>query len=104
MVKSMDVQELHEQLKTDNNLLIVDVREQAEWDEVRIPGAILLPLSELEARFAELPKDKALILQCRSGRRSLTAGHFLAEQGYTDLTNLEGGILAWMDEGYDVIE
>jgi len=104
MVKSMEVQELHEKLKTDNNLLIVDVREQAEWDEVRIPGAILLPLSELEKRFSELPKDKALILQCRSGKRSLNAGYFLADKGYTDLTNLEGGILAWMDEGYDIIE
>lgn len=104
MIKSMDVSELNDKLGSDKNLVLVDVREQAEWDEAHIEGAIFLPLSELEARFSELPKDKALILQCRSGKRSMNAAHFLAEKGYTDLTNLEGGILAWMDEGFDVVE
>lgn len=102
MVKSMDVNELHKRLGDDKNIVVVDVREQAEWDDAHIPGAIFLPLSQLEQRYTELPKDKALILQCRSGKRSLTAGYFLADKGYDDLTNLEGGILAWMDEGYDV--
>lgn len=104
MIKSMDVTELESKLGNDKNLVVVDVREQAEWDEAHIDGAVFLPLSQLETRFAELPKDKALILQCRSGKRSMTAAQFLADKGYTDLTNLEGGILAWMDEGFDVVE
>lgn len=104
MIKSMDVTELESKLGNDKNLVLVDVREQAEWDDAHIEGAVFLPLSQLETRFAELPKDKALILQCRSGKRSMTAAQFLADKGYTDLTNLEGGILAWMDEGFDVVE
>lgn len=102
MIKSMEVSELHDKLGKDEHLVLVDVREQAEWDEAHIDGAIFLPLSQLEARFAELPKDKALILQCRSGKRSMNAAIFLKDNGYSDLTNLEGGIMAWMDEGFDV--
>ncbi len=102
MIKSMNVNELNEKLGKDTNIFLVDVREQAEWDEAHIDGATFLPLSQLEARFSELPKDKSLILQCRSGKRSLTAANFLQENGYDDLTNLEGGILAWIDEGFDV--
>lgn len=104
MIKSMDVTELESKLGNDKNLVLVDVREQAEWDDAHIDGAVFLPLSQLETRFAELPKDKALVLQCRSGKRSMNAAQFLADKGYTDLTNLEGGILAWMDEGFDVVE
>lgn len=104
MIKSIEVNELNEKLGKEKNLVLVDVREQAEWDEAHIPGAVFLPLSQLEARFAELPKDKALVLQCRSGKRSMTAATFLKDQGYSDLTNLEGGIMAWMDEGFDVID
>ncbi|PIP90523.1 MAG: sulfurtransferase [Bdellovibrionales bacterium CG12_big_fil_rev_8_21_14_0_65_38_15] len=102
MIKSMEVSELQEKLGKDENLVLVDVREQAEWDEAHIDGAVFLPLSQLEARFDELPKDKSLILQCRSGKRSMNAAIFLKDNGYSDLTNLEGGIMAWMDEGFDV--
>ncbi len=98
----MNVDELNQKLGKDENLVLVDVREQAEWDEAHIDGATFLPLSQLEVRFAELPKNKALVLQCRSGKRSLTAANFLQENGYEDVTNLEGGIMAWMDEGFDV--
>lgn len=104
MIKSMDVNELNSKLGKEKNLVLVDVREQAEWDEAHIPGALFLPLSQLETRFAELPKDKTLVLQCRSGKRSMSAATFLEQNDYTDLINLEGGIMAWMDEGLDVVE
>lgn len=79
--------------------LLLDVREQQEYDEERIPGAQLLPLSELMARYEdELPKDREIVAQCRSGKRSAQATDFLRAQGYT-VTNLEGGILRWKEAG-----
>ena len=69
-----------------------------EYDEERIPGAQLLPLTELTVRYDELPKDREIVAQCRSGKRSAQATEFLRDQGY-DVTNLEGGILRWKAEG-----
>lgn len=79
------------------------MREQNEFDELRIPGAQLLPLSELTARVDDLPKDRPIVAQCRSGKRSAKATDFLREQGF-DAVNMEGGILAWRDEGLPVEE
>jgi len=84
--------------------VLVDVRESDEWAEARIPGAIHLPLGELEARMHELPRDRTLILQCRSGNRSRGATEFLLQSGFGDVANLEGGILRWAREGLPVEE
>lgn len=92
----ISVQEAQERIQ--GGALLVDVREQNEFDEVRIPGAQLLPLSELTARYEDLPKDRPIIAQCRSGKRSAQATDFLRAQGL-DVVNLAGGILAWRDEG-----
>ena len=92
----IDVQEA--QKRVQGGALLLDVREQNEYDEERIPGAQLLPLSELMARFDELPKDQEIVAQCRSGKRSAQATDFLRAQGY-DVTNMEGGMLRWKAEG-----
>ena len=73
----------------------MDVREQNEYDDAHIPGSVLVPLSEFTTRYEELPKDKPLIMQCRSGARSAQATDFLLQQGYSDVVNMAGGILAW---------
>lgn len=62
--------------------LVVDVRTQAEWDEGHGPESILLPLDQLQARVTELPKDKALLMVCRSGARSGQAAGWLRQQGF----------------------
>ncbi|KQR40960.1 rhodanese-like domain-containing protein [Deinococcus sp. Leaf326] len=79
--------------------LLVDVREQGEYDQIHAEGAVLLPLSEFEARYAELPKDRPLVMICRSGARSARAGEFLLANGYGDVTNLAGGTQAWAEAG-----
>lgn len=87
------------QKRVQNGALLLDVREQNEYDEERIPGAQLLPLSELSARFEDdLPQGREIVAQCRSGKRSAQATHFLRAQGY-DVVNMTGGILAWKAEG-----
>lgn len=106
MIKSMTAQELKEKLDSGKDLLLVDCREQSEWDAGHIPQAQFLPLSELRERYEnELEdKDATIIMQCRSGKRSMDACMFLMSEGYTDLTNLEGGILDWQDQGYPIIK
>ncbi|GGL75991.1 sulfurtransferase [Deinococcus aerolatus] len=79
--------------------MLVDVREQSEYDEVHAQGATLLPLSELESRFTELPRDRELVMICRSGARSARAGEYLMQNGYDRVVNLGGGTLAWAEAG-----
>lgn len=79
--------------------LLVDVREPHEYAEVHAEGALLMPLSEFEARYAELPEGRDLVMICRSGARSARAGQYLLDKGYTSVVNLGGGTLAWAEQG-----
>ncbi len=84
--------------------LLVDVREFPEIAQLAfdVPGVLLMPLSELELRFAELPRDRDLVMVCESGPRSLKATYFLMYQGYTRAVNLEGGIFKWASKGFPI--
>lgn len=84
--------------------LLVDVREQNEFDEVHAEGAQLIPLSEFETRYAELPKDRELVMICRSGARSARAGEFLKAHGYGEVVNLAGGTMAWVEGGLPSVQ
>jgi rhodanese-related sulfurtransferase len=99
MFDRVDPQEA--QTRITNGAFLVDVREQNEFDEVRIPGATLIPLSEFAARFSEMPKDQEIVLMCAGGVRSAQAAQFAAQHGFK-LSNLEGGIKAWHSEGLPV--
>ena len=96
-IPTMSVQELKQELN-DSNLLLLDVREPFEYDIARIDGAKLLPLGELPGRINEIPRDKKVVLMCKSGQRSANATTYLQKQGYSDVHNLEGGITAWAIE------
>jgi rhodanese-related sulfurtransferase len=93
----ISVLELSELLEGNPDIALIDVREQEEFDEVNL-GGTLIPLSEFEARWQEVPRDKPVYLYCRSGRRSRTALETLKKQGYTNGYNVTGGILAWLNE------
>jgi len=97
MNDEISVLELSEILEKDPNTALFDVREQEEFDEVNISGK-LIPLSEFETRWQEIPQDVPVYLYCRSGRRSRTALEFLKKQGYTNGFNVTGGILSWLNE------
>lgn len=88
--------------RIDGGALHVDVREPDEHARMRIEGARLLPLSEFADRYGEeLPRDREIVVSCRSGARSGRAVAFLREQGY-DAVNLAGGIIDWEAEGLPV--
>jgi rhodanese-related sulfurtransferase len=93
----ISVQELSEILEKDPNAVLIDVREQPEYDEGHLGGK-LIPLTEFERRWQEVPKDVPAYIYCRSGRRSRTALEFLKKQGYEKGFNVTGGILAWYNE------
>jgi rhodanese-related sulfurtransferase len=78
--------------------ILIDVREQAEWDAGRIPGSRLIPMSQIQDRAGEVPMDQPVILYCRSGNRSGQVQQFLQERGYTQVYSMQGGIQAWEAE------
>ena len=78
--------------------ILVDVREQDEWDAGHAPDARLLPLSELQERYRELPADSRFLVVCHSGGRSLRATSFLRQDGF-DAVNVIGGMTAWAAAG-----
>lgn len=84
--------------------LMVDVRELGEVAQVAfdVPGVVLMPLSELQERFAELPRERQLVLVCQVGERSLKATYFLMVQGYTQVANMEGGLFKWARKGFPI--
>lgn len=85
-----------------DDVVVLDVREQAEYDAGRIPGVKLIPMSEIANRLSEIPKDKTVIVTCRSGNRSSQVAEYLRRQGYTNIHNMLGGINAWQQAGYAI--
>jgi phage shock protein E len=89
-------------VKDQDNVYLLDVREQSEYDAGHIPGVTLIPMGEVANRLAEIPTDKEVIVTCRSGNRSGQITDFLRQQGFDNVHNMEGGIAAWEAAGYDV--
>ena len=78
--------------------LLLDVREQYEWDQVRIPAALHIPMSEVPDRLGELPRRQAIVVFCAHGSRSFDVAYYLLEQGL-DAASLRGGITKWYVQG-----
>lgn len=75
--------------------LVLDVRAQSEWDVGHLAGATHIPLPQLEARAAELPRNRRIAVHCAGGYRSVIAVSLLERQGIGPLSDLEGGYMAW---------
>ncbi|MDR7500448.1 MAG: molybdopterin-synthase adenylyltransferase MoeB [Armatimonadota bacterium] len=82
--------------------VLLDVREPWEWTTARIPGARLIPLSELPARLGEVPTDRPVIVYCAVGQRSAAVVQALRAQGHDRAYNIAGGIVAWMNGQYPI--
>jgi rhodanese-related sulfurtransferase len=81
----------------------LDVREPSEWEEVHIPYATLIPLGELNSRLSEIPKDKNIVVVCRSGNRSAVGRDLLINSGFTNVTSMAGGMNTWQARGHPVV-
>ena len=93
---NITAEESKEIMDSEEGYIILDVRTQEEYDHGHIPGAILIPNTEIEDRAEEVltDKDQLILVYCRSGRRSQLAAEALVELGYTNIKEF-GGILDW---------
>ncbi len=82
--------------------VLLDVREQPEWDAGHIDGAVHIPMTELNTRQGEIPSGREIVCVCRSGQRSAMVTQALAGAGY-DAHNLEGGMLAWAESRQAIV-
>ena len=94
-VQQMTVKELHDLLKSGEDPVLLDCREQQEWDFCRIDGAVHIPMNQVGARHHELDAANQIVIYCHHGIRSAAVAEFLARRGFPNVVNLEGGIDAW---------
>ncbi|GAP09865.1 rhodanese-related sulfurtransferase [Bellilinea caldifistulae] len=87
----------------DQGAWVLDVRQPEEWNELHVPGATLIPLDQLPQRISEVPKDKEIVVICRSGNRSQAGRDILLQAGYEKVTSVSGGIIAWRNAGYPTV-
>ncbi len=97
-MKEITVKELKQLLDEKKDFQLIDVREEHEFDEANLNGE-LIPMGDILSHVDKISKDKQVVIHCRSGKRSATVISALESQhGFTNLYNLQGGILAYIDE------
>lgn len=82
--------------------VLVDVRSESEFASERVPFAVNMPLASLKERMGELPKDKLIVLQCGHGCRGSLAASILEKEGFDNVANLAGGLIAWKSRNLPV--
>ena len=96
----IEVDAVKQLIDEDADFVLLDCREQEEWDLVHINGALLIPMSEIQQRVGELTKHKDvhIVVQCHHGGRSLQVAHWLRNQGFDQSQSMRGGIDVWSQE------
>jgi len=94
-IPDLSPQELWQELFHSHPPMLIDIREPREYKQGHIPQAELLPLPKIIAKPADLPRDRKIVLVCRTGRRSTRAAQILHDQGFRNIYMLRGGIRAW---------
>ena len=88
--------------KYQSGVFVLDVRTQEEWDDYHAPNTTLIPLDQLPARLNELPRDREIVIVCRSGNRSQEGRDILLSAGFTQVTSMRGGLSEWQTSGYPI--
>jgi molybdopterin/thiamine biosynthesis adenylyltransferase/rhodanese-related sulfurtransferase len=96
-IPQLTVKELKARMDSGEDVFLLDVREPYEVQIAQIGGK-LIPQNDVPQRLAEIPRDREIVIHCRSGARSQRIAEFLKQSGYNQVANLAGGILAWSDE------
>jgi len=99
----MTPEELKAKLDAGEDIFVLDVREQFEYEIARIEGSTLIPLGELPRRVEELDSTADIVIHCKSGKRSAKAQQILKDMGFSRVTNLTGGILRWSEDVDDEV-
>ena len=102
LINEIEVSELAQLKHEGEAVRVIDIRQPAELNSGIIPGAEALPMHTIPLRLSELSREEKLIMVCRSGARSAQACMFLQQQGYENVFNLRGGMIAWAGSGLDI--
>lgn len=81
---------------------VLDVRTVEEWNEFHAPNSTLIPLDQLASRLGEVPKDRQIVVVCRSGNRSQQGRDILLNAGFEQVTSMTGGLNEWRTSGYPI--
>jgi rhodanese-related sulfurtransferase len=103
MVKEVDAQDLKARIDAGEDIALVDIRSDAEVAQGVLPNSEHLAMHLIPLRMHDLPKDRDVVLYCRSGARSYHACNFLNQQGIHNVVNLRGGIIAWARQGFEIV-
>jgi len=102
LVNEIDSSALKARIDAGEDIALIDIRSDAEVAQGILPDAEHLAMHLIPLRMHDLPKDKDVVLYCRSGARSYHACNFLSQQGLGNVINLHGGIIAWARLGYEI--
>ena len=100
-VENLTIEDIRSGLST-GSILLVDVREDHEFEAGHIPGSVLVPLSTFSVDAIPEPNGRRVVLSCRSGRRSLTAAAMAFDQGMPIDAHYAGGFLDWVEHGQEI--
>lgn len=99
----LSAHDLNNELNSEKPPFVLDVRTESEWTDKHIEGTANIPLNKLSKRIDELPRDRRLIVHCLGGYRSMIAASILSARGFDDLSDLVGGINAWIEDSLPVV-
>ena len=104
-VKETDITQVKNKLDNNETFILVDVREDSEWNSGHIPSAIHIARSCIEQNISRIipNKNSEVILYCGVGVRSILAAHTIQNMGYTNVTSMDGGISGWTNAGYKLV-
>jgi hydroxyacylglutathione hydrolase len=94
---------LFQRLSEERDLMVLDVREPAEWADGHVEGARHIPMRQVRARLGDLPRDRRIAVTCAGGVRSSLVASMLLGQGFTDLVNVWGGMAGWAQSGLPTV-
>lgn len=97
-VKNLKSDDFQNEMNRNDKHVVVDVREPSEYKRGFIKGAVNIPLSQLQSRLTEIPKDNHVLLYCQSGMRSKSAAKLFSKNGYAKISHLQGGVNAWNNQ------
>ncbi|MCP1673167.1 rhodanese-related sulfurtransferase [Natronocella acetinitrilica] len=90
-----DATQLRSRLDRDESLFLLDVREDWEFNLGHIPGSVHIPMGQITGRTDDIPQDRPIVCICHHGMRSEQVAHYLLQQGWETVENLQGGVDAW---------
>ncbi|WP_084417657.1 rhodanese-like domain-containing protein [Chrysiogenes arsenatis] len=99
----ISVQQTVALIQSDPNVVLLDIRENIERQQGYIPSTIHLPMGQIQYNLDKLPRDKKIVLTCRTGNRTGQMARLLRQQGFDNVYNMVGGIVAWAQSGQKVV-